>query len=63
MGLGPWAGLIRVLEGQTERLAGTFKVQDLANTLWVYATMGWEPGTGIMRELEGRAEAITGLFN
>ncbi len=44
-------------------MAGTFKAQGVANTLWAYATMGREPGAGLMRELEGRAEALAGTFN
>ena len=43
-------------------MAGTFKAQDVANTLWAYATMGREPGAGMMRVLEGRAEALAGTF-
>jgi len=39
------------------------KAQDVANTLWAYATMGREPGAGLMRKLEGRAEALAGTFN
>ena len=41
---------------RAEALAGTFNAQEVANTLWAYATMGWEPGVGMMRALEGRAE-------
>jgi hypothetical protein len=33
--------------------AGTFKAQNVASTLWAYATMRREPGAGVMRELEG----------
>ena len=44
-------------------MAGTFKAQNVANTLWAYATMGREPGSGLMRVLEGRAEALAGTFN
>jgi hypothetical protein len=44
-------------------VAGTFNAQDVANTLWAYATMGRAPGAGLMRVLEGRAEAWAGLFN
>ena len=47
---------MRELEGLAEAVAGTFNTQDVANTLWAYATMGREPGAGLMRELEGRAE-------
>jgi hypothetical protein len=44
-------------------VAGTFNAQDVANTLWAYATIGREPGAGLMmRALEGRAEALEGTF-
>ena len=55
--------LVPQLEGRAEALAGTFNVQNVANTLWAYATMGREPGAGMMRELEGRAEALAGTFS
>jgi len=55
--------LVPQLEGRTETLAGTFNAQEVANTLWAYATMGREPGAGVMRGLEGRAEALAGTFN
>ena len=52
----PWdPDLVPKLEGRAEALADTFKAQEVANTLWSYATMGLEPGAGLMRELEGRA--------
>ena len=54
--------LVPQLDGRAEALAGTFKAQDVANTLWAYATMGREPGAGMMRALEGRAEALAGSF-
>jgi len=44
-------------------MAGTFNAQNVANTLWAYATMGRKPGAGLMRVLEGRAEAVAGTFN
>ncbi len=47
-GAGARAGLIRAFEGRTEALADTFNLQDVANTLWAYATMGREPGAGLM---------------
>jgi len=53
---------MRLLEMRAEKVAGTFKAQDVANTLWAYATMRREPGAGLMRELEGRAEALAGTF-
>ena len=56
MGREPRAGLMRELEGRAEAVAGTFIAQNVANTLWAYATMGREPGAGVMRELEGRAD-------
>ena len=55
--------MMRALEGRAEALAGTFNAQEVANTLWAYATMGREPGAGVMRGLEGRAEALAGTFN
>jgi len=63
MGREPGAVLMREMEGRAEALAGTFKAQEVANTLWAYATMGLAPGVGVMRELEGRAEALAGTFN
>ena len=55
--------MMKELEGRAESLAGTFKAQGVANTLWAYATMGREPGAGVMRGLEGRAESLAGTFN
>ena len=54
--------LVPELEGRAEAVSGTFNAQDMANTLWAYATMGRKPGAGLMRELEGRAEALAGTF-
>ena len=55
---------MRELEGRTEALAGTFKAQDVTNSLWAYATMGREPGAGLMmKQLERRAEVVAGTFN
>ena len=39
-----------------------FNTQNMANTLWAYATLGREPGAGMMSALEGQAEALTGTF-
>jgi hypothetical protein len=50
------------LEGRAEAVAGTFKAQGVANTLWACERMKREPGAGMMRELEGRAEAVSGTF-
>jgi hypothetical protein len=30
-------------------VGGHVPAQNVANTLWAYATMGWEPGAGMMR--------------
>ena len=54
--------MMRELEGLAEAVAGTFNTQDVANTLWAYATIGREPGARVMRELEGWAEAVEGPF-
>ena len=61
-GAGAQGGLDEELEGRAEAVAGPFKAQEVANTLWAYARMGREPGAGAMRELEGRAEALAGTF-
>jgi hypothetical protein len=53
---------MRELEGQAEAPAGTFTTQNVANTLWAYATVGREPGAGMLMGLEGRAEALTETF-
>jgi hypothetical protein len=59
----PWnPSLVLELEGRAEALAGTFNAQDVANTLWAYATMGREPSAGMMRVLEERVEALAGKF-
>ena len=55
--------MMRELERRAEAVAGTFNSQEVANTLWAYATMGREPGAGMTRELERRAEAVAGNFN
>jgi len=57
MGREPGAGMMRVLEGRAVAVAGTFNEQNVANTLWVCATMGREPGAGLMRVQEGQADA------
>jgi hypothetical protein len=62
MGREPGAGLLRVLEGRAEALAGTFIEQNMSNILWAYATMGRKPRAGVMRGLAGRAEALAGTF-
>ena len=50
--------LVPELERRAEALAGTFDTQNVANTLWAYATMGREPGAGVMRELEHGAACV-----
>ncbi len=62
-GAGARGGLDVGAGGAVEAVARVFKAQEVANTLWAYATMGWEPGAGLMRDLEGRAEALAGTFN
>ena len=52
-----------LLEGRAEAISGEFNSQDVANTLWAFATMGRKPGERLMGQLEGRAEAISGEFN
>jgi hypothetical protein len=37
-------------------------LQDIANTLWAFATMGTKPRQKMMGQLERRAEGISGEF-
>jgi hypothetical protein len=59
----PSETLLLALEGRAEAISGEFNSQEVANTLWAYATMGRKPGERVMRLLEGRAEAISGEFS
>ncbi len=61
-GVGDRVGVMMELEGRAEAVAATFNTQNVANTLWVYATMGLALGAGLMRVLEGRAEVLAGTF-
>jgi hypothetical protein len=55
--------MMEQLERRAEAISGEFKPQDVANTLWAFATMGTKPGERTMGQLERRAEAISGEFN
>ncbi len=55
--------VMRGLDELAESVAGMFKPQGVANTMWVYTMMGPELGASAMRGLEGRAEAVAGTFN
>jgi hypothetical protein len=46
-----------LLEGRAQAISGQFNEQDVANTLWAYATMGRKSGQRLMGLMEGRAEA------
>ena len=48
---------------RAEAISGEFNSQNVANTLWAFATMGTRPGERMMGQLERRAEAISGEFN
>jgi hypothetical protein len=47
------------LERRLEAISGEFNSQEVANTLWAFATMGTKPGERMMGQLERRAEAIS----
>ena len=51
------------LERRAEAISGEFNSQNVANTLWAFATMGTKPGERMMVQLERRAEAISVDFN
>jgi hypothetical protein len=59
----PKESLLLAWEERAEAVSGDFHSQEVANTLWAYATMGRKPGERVMGLLEGRAEAISGEFN
>jgi hypothetical protein len=63
MGVKPGEWMMGQLERWAETISGEFNSQDVANTLWVYATMGTKPGARMMGQLERRAEVISGDFN
>jgi hypothetical protein len=44
-------------------ISGEFNSQNVANTLWAFATMGSKPGERMMGQLERRVEMISGEFN
>jgi hypothetical protein len=52
-----------LLEGWSETISDECNLQEVANMLWAYATMGRKPGDRVMGLLDGRAEAISGEFN
>jgi hypothetical protein len=63
MGTKPGERMMGQLERRAEAISGKFNSQEVANTLWAYATMGTKPGERMMEQLERRAEAISGEFN
>ncbi len=54
--------LLPALERRAEVLAGEFNSQHVANTLWMFATMGRKTGGQVMELLDRRAEVIVGEF-
>ena len=53
MGIKPGAGVMGQLEGRAEAISGEFNSQDVANTLWAFATMGTKLGERMMGQPEG----------
>jgi hypothetical protein len=51
------------LEWRTETISGEFNSQEVANTMWAFATMGTKPGERMMGKLEWRPETISEEFN
>jgi hypothetical protein len=51
------------LEWRSETLSGKFNSQTVANTLWVFETMGTKSGDRMMGQLERWVEVISGEFN
>jgi hypothetical protein len=44
------------LERRTETISGEFKPQDVANTLWAFATMGTKSGDRMMGQLKQQVQ-------
>ena len=42
----PEAGLLRAMQGRATEVAGEFKPQDVANTVWAHACFGFPCGKG-----------------
>jgi hypothetical protein len=55
--------LLLALEQRAEAISGAFNSQDVANTLWAFATMRTKPGERMMGQLDRRAETISGEFS
>jgi hypothetical protein len=55
----PGERMMGQLERRLEAISGEFNSQEVANTLWAFATMGTKPGERMMGQLERRAEAIS----
>jgi hypothetical protein len=51
------------LDRRAEATSGEFSSQEVANTLWAFATMGTKPGERMMGQLDRRVEAISGEFS
>jgi hypothetical protein len=58
----PGERMMGQLERRAEAMSGEFNSQDVANTLWAFATMGTKPGERMMGLLERRVEVIAGEF-
>ena len=60
----PWdAQILTCLERRALETAGEFNSQNVANTLWAYASLGRDPGKGLLHALERRALETAGEFN
>ena len=51
------------LERRAEAMSGQLNSQEVANTLWAFATMRTKPGERVMGQQKRRAQAISGEFN
>jgi len=63
MGTKPGERVMGQLERRVEAISGEFNSQEVANTLWAFATMGLRPGGQLIGKLGRRTEAISGEFS
>ena len=59
----PCADILRALDARALVVQGDFNAQDIANTLWSFATLGLQPSEALMAGMMKQAVAVQGDFN
>jgi len=58
----PYADMLRALEAQALVVRGDFNAQNIANTLWAFATLGFRPSKALLVGLTEQTVAVQGDF-